>query len=103
LREFILSMIWNVKYEVRGYTLPFTLYAAGEVQDFVFKCGLGAFTHKGFGMLDLANNMPSQRTEPYKFKREGFVPYRSQSHEPRKNDERADEGNGSTETEEEND
>ncbi|SEJ48857.1 CRISPR-associated endoribonuclease Cas6 [Cyclobacterium xiamenense] len=79
----------DVKYEVRGYTLPFTLYAAEEVQDFVFKCGLGAFTHKGFGMLDLANNMPSQRTEPYKFKREGFVPYRSQSHEPRRNDERA--------------
>ncbi|WP_235893435.1 CRISPR-associated endoribonuclease Cas6 [Litoribacter populi] len=68
----------DVKYEVRGYTLPFTLYAAPEVQDFVFKCGLGAFTHKGFGMLDLANNAPSQRTEPYKFKREGFVPYKSQ-------------------------
>ncbi|QDH79731.1 CRISPR-associated endoribonuclease Cas6 [Echinicola soli] len=67
----------DVKYEVRGYTLPFTLYAAHEVQDFVFKCGLGAFTHKGFGMLDLANNSPSQRTEPYKFKREGFVPYKS--------------------------
>ena len=33
----------DVKYEVRGYTLPFTLYAAPEVQDFVFKCGLGAF------------------------------------------------------------
>lgn len=67
----------DVKYEVRGYTLPFTLYAAHEVQDFVFKCGLGAFTHKGFGMLDLANNSPSQRTESYKFKREGFVPYKS--------------------------
>lgn len=94
----------DVKYEVRGYTLPFTLYAAEEVQNFVFKCGLGAFTHKGFGMLDLANNMPSQRTEPYKFKREGFVPYRSQSqsHEPRKNDERADddkESSGSSESE----
>ncbi|MCC5938532.1 MAG: CRISPR-associated endoribonuclease Cas6 [Lunatimonas sp.] len=71
----------DVKYEVRGYTLPFTLYAAEEVQDFVFKCGLGAFTHKGFGMLDLANNMPSQRTEPYKFKREGFVPYRQHINE----------------------
>ncbi|GGF37113.1 hypothetical protein GCM10011339_27070 [Echinicola rosea] len=71
----------DVKYEVRGYTLPFTLYAAHEVQDFVFKCGLGAFTHKGFGMLDLANNSPSQRTEPYKFKREGFVPYKSRQQE----------------------
>ena len=66
----------DVKYEVRGYTLPFTLYAAPEVQDFVFKCGLGAFTHKGFGMLDLANHGQAQRTEPYKFKREGFVPYK---------------------------
>lgn len=68
----------DVKYEVRGYTLPFTLYAAPEVQDFVFKCGLGAFTHKGFGMLDLANHAPDQKTEPYRFKREGFVPYKSQ-------------------------
>lgn len=66
----------DVKYEVRGYTLPFTLYAAPEVQDFVFKCGLGAFTHKGFGMLDLANHATVQRTTPYKFKREGFIPYK---------------------------
>ena len=43
----------------------------------MFKCGLGAFTHKGFGMLDLANH-PSgtNRTTTYKFKREGFVPYK---------------------------
>ena len=66
----------DVKYEVRGYTLPFTLYAAPEVQDFVFKCGLGAFTHKGFGMLDLANHPAGNRTTTYKFKREGFVPYK---------------------------
>ena len=66
----------DVKYEVRGYTLPFTLYAAPEVQDFVFKCGLGAFTHKGFGMLDLANHPSGVRTTTYKFKREGFVPYK---------------------------
>jgi CRISPR-associated endoribonuclease Cas6 len=66
----------DVKYEVRGYTLPITLYAAPEVQDFVFKCGLGAFTHKGFGMLDLANHGTGIRTETYKFKREGFVPYK---------------------------
>tara|TARA_R110002072_G_scaffold250981_1_gene409733 strand:- start:22300 stop:23100 length:801 start_codon:yes stop_codon:yes gene_type:complete len=66
----------DVKYEVRGYTLPITLYAAPEVQDFVFKCGLGAFTHKGFGMLDLANHPTGPRTTTYKFKREGFVPYK---------------------------
>ena len=57
----------DVKYEVRGYTLPFTLYAAAEVQEFVFKCGLGAYTHKGFGMLDLANIDPASRTVKYEF------------------------------------
>lgn len=55
----------DVKYEVRGYTFPFTLYAAKEVQEFVFTCGLGRFTHKGFGMLDLANQDPSARTIQY--------------------------------------
>lgn len=56
----------DVKYEVRGYTFPFTLYAAKEVQQFVFTEGLGSFTYKGFGMLDLANTDPSKRTTPYK-------------------------------------
>lgn len=46
----------DVKYEVRGYTFPFTLFAAKEVQQFVYENGLGYFTHKGFGMLDVANN-----------------------------------------------
>lgn len=56
----------DVKYEVRGYTLPFTLYAAPEVQEFVFSCGLGSCTHKGFGMLDIANSDPSKRAIPYR-------------------------------------
>ena len=56
----------DVKYEVRGYTFPFVLYAAKEVQEFVFSGGLGAFTHKGFGMLDLANTDPSKRTTSYR-------------------------------------
>ncbi|MCG8311432.1 MAG: CRISPR-associated endoribonuclease Cas6 [Cytophagales bacterium] len=56
----------DVKYEVRGYTFPFILYAAKEVQEFVFSSGLGSFTHKGFGMLDLANSDPSKRTTPYR-------------------------------------
>jgi CRISPR-associated endoribonuclease Cas6 len=56
----------DVKFEVRGYTFPFTLYAAKEVQEFVFTEGLGAFTHKGFGMMDLANTDPANRTTPYK-------------------------------------
>lgn len=46
----------DIKFEVRGYTFPFTLYAAREVQQFVYENGLGYFTHKGFGMLDIANN-----------------------------------------------
>ncbi len=58
----------DVKYEVRGYTFPFTLYAAKEVQEFVFTCGLGAFAHKGFGMLDIANTDPSDRTTEYRKK-----------------------------------
>lgn len=53
-------------YEIRGYTLPFTLYAAPEVQKFIFLCGLGCLTYKGFGMLDIANTDPSSRTVAYK-------------------------------------
>lgn len=52
------------KYEVRGYTLPITLYADPAVQQFIYDCGLGVFTYKGFGMLDLANSDPNQRTTP---------------------------------------
>lgn len=46
----------DIKFEVRGYTFPFTLYAAKEVQQFVYENGLGQFCHKGFGMLDIASN-----------------------------------------------
>jgi CRISPR-associated endoribonuclease Cas6 len=55
----------NEMYEIRGYTLPFTLYAAPEVQQFIFLCGLGTLTNKGFGMIDLANTDPSSRTVAY--------------------------------------
>lgn len=57
----------DVKYEVRGYTFPFTLYAAKEVQEFVLNCGLGQFTHKGFGMLDVAHSDPNSRVLKYEF------------------------------------
>ena len=60
----------DVKYEIRGYTLPFKLFAAKEVQNFVFDCGLGNYAHKGFGMLDIANVDPTGRTEKYKFSKE---------------------------------
>jgi CRISPR-associated endoribonuclease Cas6 len=45
----------DVRFEVRGYTFPFKLYAAPEVQQFIYENGLGHYTAKGFGMLDLAN------------------------------------------------
>ncbi|MEQ8473078.1 MAG: CRISPR-associated endoribonuclease Cas6 [Marinoscillum sp.] len=52
----------EAKMEARGYTFPFTLYAAREIQEFIFTCGLGAECYKGFGMLDLANSNPVERT-----------------------------------------
>ena len=57
----------DVKYEVRGYTFPFTLYAAAPVQEFIFTNGLGAYAYKGFGMLDLANAAPGKSTKQYEF------------------------------------
>jgi CRISPR-associated endoribonuclease Cas6 len=53
----------DVKYEVRGYTFPFTLYAPQPVQQFVFESGLGHFSHKGFGMLDVANTSSIAKEE----------------------------------------
>jgi len=55
----------DVKFEVRGYTFPFNLYAEPEVKRFVFLNGLGAATHKGFGMIDFANLDPNERVELY--------------------------------------
>jgi CRISPR-associated endoribonuclease Cas6 len=46
----------DIKYEVRGYTFPFTLYAPEAVQRFIYESGLGHFAHKGFGMLDVAHS-----------------------------------------------
>ncbi len=53
----------NRKLEIRGYTMPFTLHAEPVVQQFIFECGLGEMTHKGFGMLDLAHSEPHLRTQ----------------------------------------
>ena len=50
----------DVKYEVRGYTFPFTLYAPQPVQQFIYENGLGYFSHKGFGMLDVAQASDSK-------------------------------------------
>lgn len=40
------------EYEIRTYVLPFTLYAAIQVQEYIYTYGLGAFTEQGLGMLD---------------------------------------------------
>ncbi|MES2731195.1 MAG: CRISPR-associated endoribonuclease Cas6 [Bacteroidota bacterium] len=55
----------STKQEVRGYTLPFTLYARTEVQQFLFHSGLGAYTQNGFGMLDQTNAESKKKTMPY--------------------------------------
>ncbi|HEY4654909.1 MAG TPA: CRISPR-associated endoribonuclease Cas6 [Cyclobacteriaceae bacterium] len=55
----------DIKFEVRGYTFPFTLYAAKEVQQFVYDNGLGHFSHKGFGMLDIAHNDSIRREKQH--------------------------------------
>jgi len=55
----------DVKYEVRGYTLPFTLYAAPEVQEFLFTGGMGKLCYKGFGMIDTTGNDPGKENQRY--------------------------------------
>jgi len=51
----------DIRFEVRGYTLPFTLRTSPEVQNFIFTCGIGSLTHMGFGMLDLVKR-PADHT-----------------------------------------
>jgi len=53
------------KFEIRGYTFPFTLYAAPQVHEFIFNCGFGTLTNNGFGMLDIANEDPALRIVEY--------------------------------------
>lgn len=59
----------DVKYEVRGYTLPFTLFAHVKVQEFVFILGLGLYGYKGFGMLDSVKADPGKENPIYEFER----------------------------------
>ncbi|MCR9252866.1 MAG: CRISPR-associated protein Cas6 [bacterium] len=49
--------------EARGYTFPFKLYAPPEIQQFIFQCGIDQFGSRGFGMVDLANQDPLERTK----------------------------------------
>lgn len=53
--------------EVRGYTLPFVLYAHPDVQQFVFENGLGECCNAGFGMIDMAEQLFHNRMVPYYF------------------------------------
>ena len=55
----------DIKFDVRGYTFPFYFYGAKELKEVLFIDGLGAIPHKGFGMIDLANEDPNNRVEEY--------------------------------------
>lgn len=57
----------DIRYEVRGYTFPFRLFAPVPVQHFVYENGLGHFCHKGFGMLDVATSDAIQRAADAEF------------------------------------
>ncbi len=63
------TYINEAKYEVRGYTLPFTLYAEPEVQEFIFSTGMGSITNEGFGMVDVPATEIKRSTTPYLVKR----------------------------------
>lgn len=52
--------------EIRGYTLPFTIFAHPTVQKFIFECGFGEYSTKGYGLLDIANSNPLERAEIFK-------------------------------------
>lgn len=63
------TYINDAKYEVRGYTLPFTLFAEPEVHHFIFNSGIGAINNEGFGMLDIPNTDQKRKTTPYDVKK----------------------------------
>ncbi|WP_084812231.1 CRISPR-associated endoribonuclease Cas6 [Flammeovirga pacifica] len=46
--------------EARGYTLPFEVLAAPEVQEFIYHNGFGELADHGFGMLDIPNFKPNK-------------------------------------------
>lgn len=48
--------------EIRGYTMPFVLFAAPEVHEFVFNNGMGEISRNGYGMLDMTDNNFAKRT-----------------------------------------
>jgi CRISPR-associated endoribonuclease Cas6 len=56
----------NEDLEIRGYTMPVTLFAHPKVHEFIFQCGLGEFTSQGYGLMDIANSNALERVEEYK-------------------------------------
>lgn len=54
--------------EARGYTLPFEVLAAPEVQEFIYHNGFGELSTHGFGMLDIPFFNPTK--QPYKLTEE---------------------------------
>ncbi len=54
----------NKDQKVRGYTFPFKLFGAPEIQDFIYTCGLGLYCASGYGMLDGTNGSSTERTSP---------------------------------------
>jgi CRISPR-associated endoribonuclease Cas6 len=55
----------DVRFELRGYTFPFTLYATEKMQEFIFYHGLGALPQKGYGMIDRVDHDKVVKTEPF--------------------------------------
>lgn len=47
------TYINDARYELRGYILPFTLFAEPDVHHYIYNCGIGAITNEGFGMVDV--------------------------------------------------
>ncbi len=55
--------------ELRGYTLPFTLFADPKVLNFLYYSGIGEMTQHGFGMIDLVEKhrirrVPIRESQP---------------------------------------
>lgn len=51
-------------FPVRGYTFPFSLFAAKEVQEFIYFGGFGCLNYKGYGMLDVYKEMKEHTPPP---------------------------------------
>lgn len=55
----------DIPYEVRGYTFPFKLIAPIEYHQKLYHNGVGLYSDKGFGMMDIANVQPGAETLTY--------------------------------------